>query len=123
MSKEKIDISEDIFRNINNASFVAEEDDDLDSKLVFSKKKHRNTLIFFDNLFQSITHPFVLTVLCLIIVVVTLFFRYFSLHCNILWIKKAATDCESFISYFFTVVITYIITEFFENIKRTKDNE
>lgn len=121
MSKGKIDISEDIFRNIKNTSPATEEDDDLDSKLVFSKKKHRNTLIFFDNLFQSITHPFVLTVLCFIIVAITLFFRYFSLHCDILWVKKAAEDFKLFISYFFTVVITYIITEFFENIKRTKE--
>lgn len=122
MSKDKIDIGEDIFRDINSNSPVTDDDDDLDSKLVFSKKKHRNTLIFFDSLFQSITHPFILTVLCFLFVAITLFFRYFSLHCDIKWVQKAAADCELFISYFFTVVITYIITEFFENIRRTKED-
>ena len=123
MSNKKQDFN-DLFKNITQPIKNKDDnDDDLDAKLNLNNKKHRNTIQLFDNYFQNITHPFVLTVLCSIVIIVFLVLRYKSLDTETAWIKKAAKDVEVFIRYFFTVVITYIITAFIENIKRVSKKE
>ena len=123
MSNKKQDFN-DLFKNITQPIKNKDDnDDDLDAKLNLNNKKHRNTIQLFDNYFQNITHPFVLTVLCSIVIIVFLVLRYTSLDTKTAWIKKAAKDVEVFIRYFFTVVITYIITAFIENIKRVSKKE
>lgn len=124
MSNKKQYDNSDLFKNITQpAKNDADNDKDLDAELNISKKKHRNTIQVFDNYFQNITHPFVLIILCLIVVIIFLVLRYTSLHIKIAWIEKAAKDVEAFIGYFFTVVITYVITTFLENIKRISRKE
>ena len=113
-----------LYKNITQPTQnTTDKDDDLDAKLNLNKKKHRNTIQFFDSCFQNITHPFVLLVMCIIVILVFLVFRYMSLHIKIAWIVKAANDIEIFIGYFFTVIITYIITSFIDHIKRLTKEE
>lgn len=67
MSNKKQDF-DDLFKNITQP-IKNKDDDDLDAKLNLNNKKHRNTIQLFDNYFQNITHPFVLTVLCSILAI------------------------------------------------------
>lgn len=125
--------NKDLFRNItqdgkgieseNICSSGNDSNDDLDAKLNINKKRHRNTIQVFDPLLQSVTHPFVLVLICIVVVVVFLVLRYTTLQTESVLLKKAAEDTEIFIKYFFTVVMTYIVTGFIENIKRQSDNE
>lgn len=95
------------------------ENNDLDQKYADSNKKHRNWISNFDHWYELISHPFVILLVVIGIVAVFLFARYKEIgDPSIRVYSQLHQDTKTILTYFITVIITSVITKFFESRKK-----
>jgi len=127
------DLSE-IVNNLNNSpkedatkesgvrSVKHPKNDDLDQIYEDSGKKHRNWVAHLDHVYENISHPLILIAVFLVILIIFLLARYLGISCpNNLVLKQMHEDTGTVLKYLATVVLTSMITQFFEVRKKKPD--
>ena len=95
--------------------------DDLDQIYEDSGKKHRNWVAHLDHVYENITHPLILIAVFFVIFIIFIWARYRGINYpNNLFYKQVHEDTGTMLTYIATVVLTSIVTQFFEVRKKNQ---
>jgi len=92
--------------------------EDLDQQFEDSNKKHRNWISNFDHWYERISHPFMIVLVLIFVLIVFLTFRYLEINHSSTLFSRISNDAGTALTYLFTIVATSIFTKYFERRKK-----